>query len=283
MNMRIIADSSLDMSEELKKTLEVDLIPFRLYLDGVEYVDDLDIDVPAFFKAMKASAKASSACPSPNEFIENFKKAGEVFVVTISDKLSGTYNSATLAKKMYEEEYGDKKIHIFNTKAAAAAETLIAIKIANMIEKNHTFNEIVENIELQIKQMTTYFISDSLENLMKNGRISRFKGTLATLMHIKPIMGADQGEIVLFEKIRGSNKAFRRLVEKILEKDEDFSDRIMTIAHAENIERAESLKEELLARGKFKEIIIVPTAVIIGDEIKKIYGEVKKKKNNKVE
>ena len=117
--IKIIGDSSLDMSEELKKTVDVDLIPFHLFLDEKEYIDDKNIDLTEFFKAMKASAKARSACPSPNDFIEKFKEVGDMFVVTISDKLSGTYNSAILAKKMYEEDYdNNKKIHIFNSKAS---------------------------------------------------------------------------------------------------------------------------------------------------------------------
>lgn len=258
--MRIIADSSLDMSNDLKKRLQVDLIPFKLYLDGQEFVDDLKLDVADFFVKMKAASKASSACPAPHDFLERFKGVGDCFAVTISSKLSGTYNSATLAKKMYEEEYGRNKIHVFDSKSAASGETLIAIKLQELIDRKLPFEEIVEQIEAAIRNMTTYFISESLDNLIKNGRISRFKGTLASLMHIKPIMGAEEGEIFMVEKARGSKKAFRRLVELIVEKGEDLSGRVLTIAHADNLERALKLKEELLQKADFKEIVIVPTA-----------------------
>lgn len=258
---KIVADSSLDMNEKLKKEVSVKLIPFRLFLDGKEYIDDEKINLSEFFKAMKQSAKASSACPSPNEFIEFFKETGDMFAVTISSKLSGTYNSATLAKKMYEEEFKDgKKIHVFDSLSAASAETLVALKITELINKKATFEEIVEKVEHYIANMRTYFISESLDNLIKNGRISRFKGTLASIMNVKPIMGAEFGEIFLVEKARGSKKAFNRLVDIVLEKGEDLSERILMIAHADNIVRAESLKEEFLEKGNFKDVIIVPTA-----------------------
>jgi DegV family protein with EDD domain len=258
--MRIIADSSLDMSDELKEKIDVDLIPFKLFLDGREYIDDLNLDVADFFKKMKASAKASTACPSPNDFLEKFKEAGDCFAITISSKLSGTHNSATVALKMYQEEYGENKIHIFDSFTAAGGETLVAIKIQELMDKKMEFEEIVEKIEVAIKNMTTLFISESLENLMKNGRISRFKGTLATIMNIKPIMGAINGEIVMIEKVRGSNKAFARMIEMVTEKGEDLSEKVLTIAHADNIERAIKVKDEFLSKANFKDIVIVPTA-----------------------
>jgi DegV family protein with EDD domain len=259
--IKIIADSSHDMTEKLKKDLEVDLIPFKLLLDGKEYIDDEKLDIDSFRNEMMNSKKAGSACPSPNDFIEKFKEMGDMFAITISSKLSGTYNSAILAKQIFEEEHDkDKKIHIFDSKCASIGETLISVKIRELVEKSLSFEEIVEKAEDYIANMQTYFISESLENLMKNGRISRFKGTLAMFMHVKPIMGTnDEGEIILFEKVRGSNKAFNRLADMIFEKGEDFSERILAISHADNEERALSLKKALLERGKFKDILVVPT------------------------
>lgn len=258
--MKIIADSSLDLNEDLKQTLPVHLVPFKLYLDGQEYVDDAKLDVKEFLHRMKEAAKASSACPSPHDFLEKFREWGDCFVVTISSKLSGTYNSALLAKQLYESEGGKHRIHIFDSKSASSGETLLALKLHELLEKKVPFDEIVTRAEDFVRNMTTYFISESLDNLIKNGRISRFKGTLASLMHIKPIMGAEEGEIFMVEKARGSQKAFRRLVELIVGKGEDFSERIMTIAHADNLERAIQLKNELIDRTNFKDIIIVQTA-----------------------
>jgi len=256
----IIADSALDLNESLKERLGIDIIPFKLLLDGVEYVDDPKLDLAMFRKNMKASQKAGSACPSPNDFIARFKALGDVFAITISSKLSGTYNSAILAKSMYLEEHPDSRIHIFDSKTAGGGEALIALKIKELMDKNHSFEEIVEKVEQYISGMKTFFISESLDNLIKNGRIPRLKGSIASFMNIKPIMGAIDGEILLFEKVRGSNKAFARMVEMVLEKGEDLSERILSISHANNPERAESLKESFEEKANFKEIILVPTA-----------------------
>jgi len=258
--INIIADSALDLNESLKRRLDIDIIPFKLLLDGVEYVDDPKLDLAKFRKNMTASQKAGSACPSPNDFLSRFRELGDVFAITISAKLSGTYNSAILAKSMVLEEHPNSKIHIFDSKTAGGGEALIAMKIKELLDKEYGFEEIVEKVEAYISGMKTYFISESLDNLIKNGRIPRLKGSIASFMNIKPIMGAIDGEILLFEKARGSNKAFARMVEMVLEKGEDFSEKVLSISHANNPERAESLKDIFHKRANFKEIVVMPTA-----------------------
>lgn len=257
---KIIADSSHDMDKKLKKELKVELIPFILLLDGKEYIDDAKMNVVKFMKKMKESKKAGSACPSPNDFLKKFKEAGDIFVITISSKLSGTYNSAILAKKMYEEEHkGVKKIHIFDSKTASGGETLVSVKIRELEKLKYSFDEIVSSVEDYISEMKTYFISESLDNLIKNGRIPKLKGTMAIFLNIKPIMCAIGGEIELVEKVRGTNKAYMRLIDIILENGKDFSDRVLTISNADNEERAKSLQNEFVKRGKFKDVVIIPT------------------------
>ncbi len=258
--IKIVSDSSLDFNETLDKEIPVEKIPFKLYIGEDEIVDDESLDVIDFIRRMKASPKLPrTACPSPNDFKETFEGEGDVFAITISSKLSGTYNSAMLAKTMILEEVKKKKIHVFDSLSASVGQTLITLKLKEMIDQEVSFEKIVEDVEKYIKEMKTFFISESLDNLIKNGRIPSWKGKLAMALKIRPIMTTLDGDIVVHEKVRGSNKAFEKLAQTICEMAQDNTHKILAISHVNNPERAKSLKARIQEICDFKEIIIVPT------------------------
>ncbi len=261
MDYKIVADSSHDMNPALEEQLNVNLVPFTLYLGEKEVVDKKDLDVIDFIDQMVASSGVPrTACPSPQEYIDAFDQAKEGFIVTISAALSGSHNAAMLASQMYKEDHPQAKIHVFDSKSASIAETLISMKIRELAQAGVNFEGIVEKVEAYIGQMKTFFISESLENLMKNGRISRFKGTLATVMNIKPIMGVDdEGNIVLMEKARGSKKAFNKMIDMIEAAGDNHGERVLAISHVNNLERAEWFKSQIEQRLTFKDIVIVQT------------------------
>ncbi len=260
--MKIVADSSCEVNEEIQKSTSVELVPFKLYIDEEEYVDNKELDVINFIsKMVKSTGLPRTACPSPNDFIEKFENAKEVFVVTISSMLSGTFNSAELAKNLYLEDNPDAKVHVFDSKTASIGQTLTVMKIDELMKQGKDFETIIESVEAYIGEQKTFFIAESLENLMKNGRISKFKGRLATALNIKPIMAAnDEGEIVLKEKARGSNRAFKRLADLVSENALDAKDKVLAISHCNNLERALSLKADLEKMCDFKDIIVLQTA-----------------------
>lgn len=261
MDYKIIADSSCDLNETLEKSLNIELVPFNIAVDEKEFRDDKDIVMEDLVKAMKASPNPiKTSCPSPGDFLASYEKAKDIFVVTIADKLSGTYNSAILARDMALEKDPEKFIHVFDSKGASVTETLTAIKINELVEKGLSKEEIVEKVEDYIRDMKTYFISEDLSNLIKNGRISKTKGLIATILNFKPIMGPDdEGNIYLVENIRGSNKAFNRLVEIIGESKKDFKEKILAISHANAPQKAKDLKEKIKSIYDFKDILIVET------------------------
>jgi len=261
MATQVIADSSNEMNDELMKENPVEIVPFRLYLDGSEYVDDENLDVIEFIDIMvNSKALPKSACPSPEEFMNKFKNDDDSYVVAISSKLSGTYNSAMLAKNLYLEDVKDKFIHVFDSKSASIAETLVSLKIHELSKLGHTRDDLVDLVENYIAEMKTFFVSESLDNLMKNGRISKFKGTLATALKIRPIMSPNsEGEIEMIDKVRGSVKVYNRLAEIIEENALNQEDKILAISHVNNLKRANWLKEEVEKKCNFKKIIILQT------------------------
>ncbi len=256
---KVVGDSSTEVDQSFLDMYPTTIVPFKLYLDGIEYVDDSNLDVDQFVDTMKKSQDVpKSACPSPNDFLEQFEgEEEEIYIVTISSKLSGTYNSALVAKQLYESENPGKKfIHIFDSLGAAAGETLVTRMIHEFKKQNLVKDELVAEVSRFISDMSVMFISESLDNLIKNGRISKWKGLIASTLNILPIMGADEnGEIKLVEKVRNSNKAYNRMIEIMHDDIVKKGKKIVAITHVGNWERANQIKEEIMKKTNVDEII----------------------------
>lgn len=264
MGIKLIGDSCFDLNDELKKVTNLSIAPLKIDVDGKELIDDESLDQKELLRLMKKSDKAPrTSCPSPNEYMEKFEGIEDVFVVTLSSQLSGSYNSAILAKDMYLEKSKDKFIHVFDSFSASVAQTLIGLKVLELSKLDYKRHQIVEKVDDYIKDMKTIFLLESLDNLIKAGRINKFVAKIATAFSIKPIMGAaDDGNICLVQKARGSKRALRKLVDVIGEQGEKLEEKIIGIAHCNCFEKAEKLKEEIMKRYNFKDIIIVETAGI---------------------
>lgn len=260
MKYKIVADSSCDLNQKLKEKLNIGLVPLKIDVGDKTFIDNEDLDVKELLKAMKNSKEpVRTSSPSPGDFIKEYKKGDTIFVVTLSSVLSSTYSNAVLAKNIVLEK-SNKFIHVFDSLSASIGETLVSLKISEAIEDNLKPKEIVEKVEEYIEEMKTFFILESLDNLVKNGRISKAVGHVASLLSIKPIMGDDgKGSIKLVEKIRGSKRAFNRLVEIIGEQGDKLEEKILGIAHVNALDKAESLKKAIEEKYNFKEIIIVET------------------------
>ena len=264
MNYRIIGDSCMDLTEEQRKDPHFTLIPFTLMVEDHQFVDDKNFNQKEFLKIVKESPECpKTACPSPETFKEAYCCEEEnVFVITISSHLSGCYNSAVLAKNLYEEEHTDaKKIYVFNSKSASIGETIIGMKIQEFEEAGCSFDEVVEKVEEYIQSMNTYFVLETLETLRKNGRLSNLKAFIANSLNIKPVMGSTkEGLICQLDQARGMNKALERMVKDMISKTKDCENRVLAIAHCNCPERAKAVKEKIEKIAKFKKIIIINTA-----------------------
>lgn len=262
MKFKIIADSSCDLTDEMKKNMNVEIVPLTLRLEDKEYIDNESLDIKEYIKNMeecKTSPKTS--CPSPSDFMKKYEGDESIFVITLSSKLSGTYQSAIIAKDMYLEKNKDKFIHVFDSLSASSGESLICKNIYELIQNGADEAEVVQKITEFISKMKTFFLLESLEHLAKAGRLHPLIVKIASVLDIKPIMGSDGfGNIKLVEKHRGYNRAFSKFIEVIGKEADDFSDKILAIAHCNNIENALILKEEAQKKYNFKEIFIVEMA-----------------------
>ena len=259
MKNHIVVDSGCDVSKELidNELCTLSHVPITLQLGDTVYLDDENLDIDAYLAHMESSNVAvKTAAPAPGSFLDKYKEGENVFVVTISSKLSATYQSAITAKDAYIEEYGKKFIHVFDSLSAAIGEGVIALKICELINKSLSHTEIIEQVNQFIKGMNTYFIIDKFDNLVKTGRVKPYVAKVASLLNIKPICGADNGEIKMMDKARGYKKALTRLVNIIKENTPDIESRVVGITHVKALDRALALKEELLKHLKVKDVVI---------------------------
>jgi len=253
----IIVDSGCDVSPSIinSETCGISYVPITLQLGDKVYLDDENLNIEDYLTQMeKSSEGVKTAAPSPGSFLEAYKNGDSIFVVTISSKLSATYQSAVLAKNMYIEEYGEKFIHIFDSLSASVGQGVIAMKIAELVKSGLSNLEIVDAVNNFVKNARTFFILDKFDNLVKTGRVKPYVAKVASVLNIKPICGDENGEIKMVGKARGFEKAVKRLVQIIGEAN--IEDRVVNITHVKSYDRAVALKDELLKNLKVKDIVI---------------------------
>lgn len=262
MTYKIIGDSCLDLPEELKHDPHFQMIPLTLLLEDKMIVDDETFDQKAFIRMVKESESyPKTACPSPEMFKEAYHcDAENIFVITLSGPLSGSYNSAVLAKSLYEEEYGHKNICVINSESASSGQLNIALHIRDLCEQGLSFEEIEKEANEYRDKMNTYFVLETLDTLKKNGRLTGLSAFIATTLNIKPVMGAEKGQIIKLDQARGINKALQKMAEYVVKEGGKTEEKRLVIAHVDAPERAEYVKELLCAKANFKEVVITDTA-----------------------
>ena len=265
MSYKVIVDSCGELTAEMKKSGLYETSSLSMEVDGVTIVDDESFDQTDFLRRVAESKTCpKSSCPSPEEYMKKYEcDAENVYVITLSAELSGSYNSACLGEKLYKEEYGEKNIHIFNSCSASVGETLIALKIAECEESGLGFDEVVREVEAYIESQRTYFVLENLDTLRKNGRLTGIKSLVAGALNIKPVMGSTpQGTICQKGQARGIKKALNKMVDFIVAEAGDTKDKILAISHCNCESRAEEVKRMLLDKMQVKECFIVDTAGI---------------------
>lgn len=261
---KIVLDSCGDLPEELKQDSHFCNVPLELEVDGTRITDDETFNQKDFLRRVRECIHSpKSSCPSPERYMRAYEgDARNVYVVTLSGRLSGSYNSAKLGADLYREEHGESKnIHVFNSRSASVGETLIGYKVQECEEAGLSFEEVVRAVDEYIASMNTFFVLETLETLRKAGRLSNLKAFVANTLNIKPVMGSDkEGSIQQLGQARGMKKALTKMVEDMLRVTKNCENRVLAISHCNCPERAEYVRQMVEKLAKFKKIIIVNTA-----------------------
>ena len=266
--MMILADSCCDLSPELLKKTQARVAPLTITIDDTHYVDDGTVDIPPYLAAMKASKNPiRSACPSPDLYAEDIKAADDdCFIITLSSKLSGSHNAAVLGVQLAEEDMPEKKVHVFDSESASAGETYLALMIHDLIAAGKSFEQIVETVEEKIRSMHTLFVLDSLDNLVKNGRISKTVALLANVLSIRLLMSDDgHGAIKNISKARGIKGALTQMVETCRKHTEGLAaaSQRLVISYCNCPERARQVRDMIREKcPAIGEIVMTPTSAL---------------------
>lgn len=267
MGIKIITDSCSDLPQEILEEYDIGVIPLEIRFDEKSYLDGIDITNSEFYGMMRSQARLpKTACPSPEQFLKEFHQTeDDILVVTISSGLSSTYNSALIAKELHEKESRNKKIYVIDSLSASVGEGLVVRKAAQLRTAGIVIEKIADLLRKSAKEGQVFFLLETLENIVKGGRIGKVSGKLAALLSIKLIMKSDgHGVVDLAEKVRGSRRALRRLVEIIGENCANIVDKTLAIAHANCYEKALEFKAMVEEKYRFKEIIISTIGATIG-------------------
>ncbi|MBM6869495.1 DegV family protein [Pseudoflavonifractor phocaeensis] len=258
MSFKIIVDSCCDLTPAMMASGNFIRVPLTLHVGQDTFVDDASFDQADLLWHMKNCQEgAGSACPSPAAYLSAFDcGADDLYVVTLSALLSGSHNSAAQARLLWLEDHPSANVHVFNSCSASSGEVLTALRIQRLAQEGLDFAAVVADITAYISSMQTYFVLETLDNLRKNGRLTRLQSLVTDTLKIKLLMGSTpEGEICRKGQAFSIRQALSRMAD-FMAADPQHTGRVLCITHCNCLERAFSLKDLVLKRCQFAEILI---------------------------
>ena len=259
MSFKIVVDSCCDLTPQMRKDSCFVKVPLTIHSGGSNFVDDDSFDQADLLWSMKQSESApSTSCPSPQAYLDAYRIGAEdIYVVTLSALLSGSHNCAQQAKVLLEEESPERNVHVFNSCSASSGEVLIALKIQELAASGMPFKHVVREVEQFIYRMQTLFVLESLENLRKNGRLTKMQAVVTSALRIKLFCGATpEGEICKLGQALSTKQALSKMVDKMAG-DPDHEGRTLAVCHCNCLERAFQVKSWVEEKCRFAKVLIL--------------------------
>ena len=239
---QIVSDSASDLLE--LADINFSTVPLHIVVDGTDFADDARLSVPNLLDKLRNGKSSTTACPSPDDWITAFHDADRVFCVTITSGLSGSYNSAVIAKDIYEEKHPDRKVYIIDSLATGSKMVMLCEKLRELILAGHDAEEIYRQIKEYNEHCFLYFALASLDNLAKNGRVSPILAKGIKILGIRIVGTAStEGMLEPLSKCRGDRRAIPAIIEFMKEKG--YQGGRVVITHNGNHEAAMELKRQL--------------------------------------
>lgn len=271
MTFSILTDSTADLQEDWAAAHQIDLIGLTINLDGKTYetVGPDRLDSESLLEKMKQGAKPTTSQINVGEFEAYFRQQVQsnqpVLYIAFSSVLSGTYQSALIARELVLEDFPEARIDIVDTLAAAGGEGFLVIKAAEAREAGKSLEETKQMILDLLPRLRTYFLVDDLNHLMRGGRLSKTSAIVGNIVNIKPLLWIDaSGKLVPLAKVRGRKKGIKEMLKQATS---DIQDPTAVVAYSNDEQSAQSLKEELLSNGEIQEVIILPLGPVISAHV----------------
>ncbi|UQZ32159.1 DegV family protein [Paenibacillus sp. PK3_47] len=267
MTIKIITDSGSDLPLEYIQKYDVTIVHLPVHFQ--EELMPEDTDTKAFYAKMRESKELpTTASPSPQVFLDKFKEveAGtDILVICMSSNISSTYQAARIAKEMYEEEGFPNAIELIDSKTFSGGLSLVVAMACKWSETVSSLAELKAMVERKAEEVTAYFTLDTLENVIKGGRLNRLSGAVASVLNIKLLLKiSDEGTVEVVEKTRGLPKALTQLLNKLEEKQHDYEQAVIAIVHSNAEKLALEIKERILEKHPFKEILFSSMGPVMG-------------------
>lgn len=274
--IKIMADSTCDLSQEIVEQYNIGIAPLKIDINGKTYRDKIDLSSDEFFEFLPTlSQLPTTAMPSPEAYLNIVDDAmaegyTEFLCICMSSGTSGSYQSAVLAKNMFEEQYPDSnvKIHVVDSASMSHGSGWLILKSAQLLEEGYTFEALIDFNETHKKRVKHLLCVDDLKNLIKSGRISNTGAFVGSILQVKPIMSMKQGKGAIVAKVRGLNKALKYYVDEFISRNQADMNNFIIIGYSSNVEIAQQLKERLETQANFKGIIhIMQMGVAVGTHV----------------
>lgn len=264
--IKIITDGSCDLSHEVLNKFNINVVPLGVSFGEEHYTAGVDIDNKEFYAKMKESKELPKTfCPSPENFCKEYQcEEDKIIVIALSSKLSGTYNSASLARDLYLSEHKEKDLRVIDSMTGSIGAGLLLIKAAKMISEGKDIDEIVEAIENLKEKISFYGTLETLENAIKGGRINPLAGKIIGALNFKAIVQIKDGVVKPIDKARGESNSIKKVANYITSSIEDTKDKILCLMHANCPEKAHKLLSIIEKTHKFDEVYISEVGPVMG-------------------
>ncbi|MDD3825299.1 MAG: DegV family protein [Anaerolineae bacterium] len=251
--IKVATDSTCDLPEECYQEYDITVVPINIQFGTETYEDGVTIDRAAFYQKIEQTGKLpSTSQPSAGQFERHYRKmmaagAQEILSLHVTAKLSGTFQSAELAREMLA---GMVRVHPFDSACGSAGLGFMALEAARMIRKGQAMAEIMARMEVLRERMNIVLVLRDLRFAQMSGRVGRLQSSLASLLNVKPIVVLEKGVIDVSEKVRSQRKALERMLDIMAERVGTRDPVNLAVVHAESPEEGNALLET--ARSRFR-------------------------------
>lgn len=270
--IKILVDSTCDLPDEIIAKYDLDILPFRVLLDGQEFLDKKTIQVDEVYAAMRKGILPRTAQPYPQDIYNLFQgycnKGQDFIYLSFSSVMSGTYQLARSIMQEFKHKYPLRKMEIVDTKSGSTATGLIAQQILYLLEKGELgFDGIVRETYHLVKHIEHVFTIPDLSWLIKGGRVSKAQGIVGNLLDIKPILHVKDGAIEVYKKTRGKNKALKSVVDILAERAGNFTDQVIGVSHSDDLELAQQIIAMIKDKLGFQTFMVNKIGSVLGSHL----------------
>ena len=264
--VRIVTDRASDLPDNIAAKYGIEIAEMDVAFGEDVYYGGKGITIEDFYARMKKEKELpKTSCPSPDKFLEIYKKEdSDVLVLTLTSKLSATYNCAVLADDMYKEEEHTNRVKVIDTMSGSIGQGILAVYAAQLAEQGKNLDEISEEIEKLIDNTKFIGVLQTLENAIKGGRISKLAGSIINTFNFKALVQIDDGLVKPFDKARGENGSMKKLVDLFLEGASDTENKTLFIGHSNCLQKAEKVRDMILERKSYREVVFCGIGTVMG-------------------